>query len=108
MITRICILGLALGVAVGLHEPTAAKDYNKRPFLPPSGQAKVNNARASVFATQAEIERKSKEAGEQGQLCRDEETGVIVDRRNPRRETIIATQDIVNLGGQLELGANCR
>jgi hypothetical protein len=33
---------------------------------------------------------------------------VFVDRSNPRREVIIATQDIINLGGQLDLSASCR
>lgn len=108
MMTRIRILGLALGIALGLQGPAVAEDYNKRPFLPPSGQAKVNNARAKVFAVQGETKRKSEQAQKQGRLCRDEQTGVIVDRRNPRREVIIATQDIVNLGGRLELGAGCR
>lgn len=108
MLRYVCILGLALGIAGGFEAQAVAKDYNKRPFLPPSAQAKVNNTRASVFAIQAETERKSKEAQEQEGICQDEKSGVIVDRRNPRREVIIATQDIVNLGGRLELGGSCR
>lgn len=107
MIRPTLIIGLALGVVFGASSPVLAKDYNTaRPYLPPVGQVKINNARAQMFAIQAEIEKKSKEASEAGKS--DCPEGVFVDRSNPRREVIIATQDIVNLGGQLDLSASCR
>ena len=84
-----------------------AKQYNtQRPYLPPSGQVKINNARAKMFVVQHEIEKKARRPTNAGQNgCPD---GVFVDRSNPRREVIIATKDIVNLGGQLDLNASCR
>ena len=72
------------------------------------GQVKVNNARASLFVLQGQVESDAKKA-ERGRrrasACPD---GVFVDRSNPRREVIIATKDIINLGGQLDLSASCR
>ena len=107
MIKPIVTLGLALGLVVGSWSPAPAEQYNtRRPYLPPSGQVKINNARAKMFVLQDELEKKSKEAEEAGKSgCPD---GVFVDRSNPRREVIIATKDIVNLGGQLNLSARCR
>jgi hypothetical protein len=107
MIKQTVTLGLALGLIVGSWSPSPAEQYNtKRPYLPPSGQVKINNARAKMFVLQAEVEKKSKEAAKAGRSgCPD---GVFVDRSNPRREVIIATKDIVNLGGQLDLSASCR
>ena len=59
---------------------------------------------------QGQVEWDAKEAEEAGdrvgeRTCPD---GVFVDRSNPRREVIIATKDIINLGGQLDLSASCR
>jgi hypothetical protein len=100
-------IGLAVGLIAAAWSPAFAKDYNtKRPYLPPAGQVKVNNARATLFVVQGQIERDSKKAEQAGQsACPD---GAFVDRPNPRREVIIATKDIVNLGGQLDLSASCR
>jgi hypothetical protein len=100
-------IALALGLAAAAWSPALAHEYNnKRPFLPSSGQVKINSARAKMFAVQSELEKKAKEAEKTGQnSCPD---GVFVDRSNPRREVIIATKDIVNLGGQLDLNAACR
>ena len=85
-----------------------AKEYNtRRPYLPPAGQVKVNNARATCSSSRASS-TDAKEAEERAPgraRCPD---GVFGDRSNPRREVIIATKDIVNLGGQLDLSASCR
>jgi hypothetical protein len=107
MIKHTVTLGLALGLVLGSWSPAPAKEYNtQRPFLPSSGQVKVNNARAEMFVLQGELEKKNKEAEKAGKpACPD---GVFVDRSNPRREVIIATKDIVNLGGQLDLSASCQ
>jgi hypothetical protein len=108
MIKRTLTTGLALGVVLGFWSPAPAEEYNdNRPYLPPSGQVKINNARAQIFALQSELERKANDAEKDGNRnsCPD---GVFVDRSNPRREVIIATKDIVNLGGQLDLSASCR
>ena len=107
MVKRTLTIGLALSVVFGLSSPAFAEEYNDaRPYLPPSGQVKINNARAKMFAVQSELEKKSKEAEKAGKSgCPD---GVFVDRSNPRREVIIATKDIVNLGGQLDLSESCR
>jgi hypothetical protein len=111
MIRPAFALALTLGLACGMAPLSQAKDFNtKRPYLPPSGQVKVNNARASLFVVQGQVERDGKEAEKAGEragerICPD---GVFVDRSNPRREVIIATKDIVNLGGQLDLRASCQ
>ena len=105
MIKQILSLGLALGFVLGSGSLVSAEEYNtRRPYLPPSGQVKINNARAKMFVIQNELDEKRKEAEEAGkQGCPE---GVFVDRSNPRREVIIATKDIVNLGGQLDLSVN--
>ena len=107
MIKRTLMLGLALGLAFGAWSSASAEQYNtKRPYLPSSGQVKLNNARAQMFVLQGEIEEESKKAAKAGKTpCPD---GVFVDRSNPRREVIIATKDIVNLGGAVDLSASCR
>jgi hypothetical protein len=111
MLKQTLSLGLALGLGLGLAlgaAPAFAKEYNTgRPYLPPSGQVKINNARAKMFVIQNEIQERSEDAKKAGKKDRCPE-GVFVDRSNPRREVIIATQDIVNLGGQLDLNAACR
>jgi hypothetical protein len=108
MIKQTLSLGIALGLVLGACSSVSAKEYNtKRPYLPPSGQVKINNARANMFVIQSEIEEKTDDAKKAGKKSRCPE-GVFVDRSNPRREVVIATQDIVNLGGQLDLSAACR
>jgi hypothetical protein len=107
MIRRTLALGLALGVLCG-PSLVLAKDFNtSRPYLPPQGQVKVNNARAQLFAIQRQVDDDAKKAEETGSQNSCPQ-GVFVDRSNPRREVIIATQDIINLGGQLDLSASCR
>jgi hypothetical protein len=104
-------IALILSLVYATGAPAQAKDFNtKRPYLPPTGQVKVNNARASLFVIQGQVESDAKKAEETGarageRTCPD---GVFVDRSNPRREVIIATKDIINLGGQLDLSASCR
>jgi hypothetical protein len=107
MIRHALGIGLTLSVVFGPWSLALAKDYNNnRPFLPPTGQVKINNARAQLFVFQHQAESGGKEGEKAGKdACPD---GVFVDRSNPRREVIIATQDIVNLGGQLDLSASCR
>ncbi len=107
MMKQTLTFGLALGLVLGSWSPAPAEQYNtQRPYLPPSGQVKVNTARAKMFVIQNEIKKQNKEAADAGKpACPD---GVFIDRSNPRREVIIATKDIVNLGGQLDLNASCR
>jgi hypothetical protein len=104
-------------LVVATGGPAGAAEFNKRPHLPPSAQAKINNTRARIFALEHELAARSKKiekkSGKQGVvrvdgLCLDPRTGVVVDRTNPRSERIVALKDIVNLGGQLEIGAGCR
>jgi hypothetical protein len=107
MIRTIGTIGLALGVALAGASASAA-EYNKRPHLPPSAQVKVNNVRAKILVVQDQVKREAEGANEQADFCNDPDSGVVVDRTNPRSEVIIATQDIVNLGGQLDLRAGCQ
>jgi hypothetical protein len=101
-------IGLALSVICAPASFALAKDFNtSRPYLPPAGQVKVNNARAQLFAIQKQVDEDAKKAEETGSKSSCPQ-GVFVDRSNPRREVIIATQDIINLGGQLDLSASCR
>jgi hypothetical protein len=106
MIRTIGTIGLMLGIAFA-SPWTSAAEYNKRPHLPPSAQVKVNNTRAMLFVVQEQINRESERAKQKSDFCNNPNTGVAIDRSNPRREVIIATQDIVNLGGQLDLRAGC-
>jgi hypothetical protein len=113
MSRRICTVGIMLGLAVVAFSSADAKEYNKRPFAPPSAQAKINNVKAQIFVIQKQTGDQAKEAEKQGEaaangICFDSETGVAVDRSNPRQDVIVATKDIINLGGRLDLGASCR
>ncbi|MGH6887557.1 MAG: hypothetical protein ACREGK_15940 [Geminicoccales bacterium] len=110
---RIYTIGTMLVLAFAGISSADAKDYNKRPFAPPSAQAKINNVKAKIFVILKQTSDQGKEAEKQGQagagdICFDSETGVAVDRSNPRQDVIVATKDIINLGGQLDLGASCR
>jgi hypothetical protein len=107
MIRTIGTIGLALGVALAGASASAA-EYNKRPHLPPSAQVKVNNVRAKILVVQDQVKRDEEDANRQADFCADPDTGIAIDRTNPRSEVIIATQDIVNLGGQLDLRAGCQ
>jgi hypothetical protein len=106
MIRTIGTIGLALGIGLAGASASAA-EYNKRPHLPPSAQVKVNNVRAKIFVVQEQVTGEEERANQQADFCNNPNTGVAIDRSNPRREVIIATQDIVNLGGQLDLRAGC-
>ena len=113
MSRRIHAIGIVTGLALAGFSPVDAKEYNKRPFAPPSAQAKINNVKAKIFVIQKEVADQGEEAEKQGQvaadgICFDSETGVAVDRSDPRQDVIVATKDIINLGGQLELGSSCR
>jgi hypothetical protein len=100
-------IGLALSVLGGPWSLALAKDYNtSRPYLPPAGQVKVNNARAQLFAIQNQVDQDAKKAEEQGSKSGCPQ-GVFVNRTNPRVDVVIATQDIVNLGGNIDL-SGCR
>jgi hypothetical protein len=108
MIKHAFTIGLTLGLVLGPCSLALAKTYNIQPFLPSSGQVKVNNARAELYVVghEAESGGGSAGAGAAGKSgCPD---GVFVDRSNPQREVIVATKDIINLGGQLDLSAACR
>jgi hypothetical protein len=118
MIKHALTVGLTLGLVFGPWSLALAKDYNTRPFLPSRGQVKINNARAQLYVFRHQAETgggTAEEAGKGAESgpaakagkggCPD---GVFVDRSNPRREVIIATKDIVNLGGQLDLRAACQ
>jgi hypothetical protein len=100
-------IGLAFSLVCGPWSLATAKDYNtSRPYLPPAGQVKVNNARAQLFAIQNQVDEDGKKAEEQGNKSSCPK-GLFVDRSNPRVQTVIATQDIINLGGNIDLSA-CR
>lgn len=103
--TRSIALVLGLTLATG---SAGAAEYNKRPHLPPTAQVKVNNTRAKIFVLQDQVKREEERIDQKADFCRNGDNGLVVDRSNPRREVIIATKDIVNLGGQLDLRAGCR
>jgi hypothetical protein len=112
MSRRTYAVGIMMGLAIAAFSPVDAKEYNKRPFAPPSAQAKINNVKAQIFVIQKQVTDQGAEAEKQGNaaggICFDEQTGVAVDRSNPRQNVIVATKDIINLGGQLDLGSSCR
>jgi hypothetical protein len=112
MSRRIYAVGIMMGLALAGISAVDAKEYNKRPFAPPSAQAKINNVKAQIFVIQKQVADQGEEAEKRGEsvggICFDEQTGVAVDRSNPRQNVIVATKDIINLGGQLDLGSSCR
>ena len=112
MSRRIFAIGIMMGLAIAVFSPVDAKEYNKRPFAPPSAQAKINNVKAQIFVIQKQVSDQGEAAEKQGEsvggICFDEQTGVAVDRSNPRQNVIVATKDIINLGGQVDLGSSCR
>ena len=106
MLRKIFAIALTLGLALG--GPALAKEYNKRPHLPPSAQAKDNSTRAQIFDVQDQEKRDEQRANAKAKVCFDPARGIAVDRSNPRREVVVATKDIVNLGGRLDLRASCQ
>lgn len=94
-------LGAVAAVAMLLPQIAGASDYNKRPHLEPSMNAKVNRVIAKSW-----LERgKGKESFENvrsGKGCGNQIIGDFSNMKNPPREVIIVADDIININ------QNCR
>ena len=101
MSTIVKAFGAILAATVMLPIAAGASDFNKRPHLDPSMNAKVNRVIAKSW-----LERgKGKESFENvrsGQGCGNQIVGDFSNMKNPPREVIIVAQDIININ------QNCR
>jgi hypothetical protein len=91
----------ALALAAFVLPNVAAADYNQRPHLEPSMQAKVNRVIAKSWLQRG----KGKESFENvrsGQGCGNQIIGDFSNSETPPREVIIVAQDIININ------QNCR
>lgn len=87
--------------SVVVPQLASANDFNKRPHLEPSMQAKVNRVIAKSWLQRG----KGKESFENvrsGQGCGNQVIGDFSNMENPPREVIIVAQDIININ------QNCR
>ena len=102
MLKQTFVTGLIL--AAFTLSQAQAEGFNQPRHLKVDGQAKVSR----VIAKSRVIARQAKENASGDPTCgAADENGVIIDR-NLRGETVIvATKDIVNTGGNVEIGREC-
>ena len=95
------IFGSVLAVLAALPSLANADDYNKRPFLTPDMNAKVNRVIAKSW-----LERghgaESFENVRSGKACGSQVVGDFSKLKNPPREVVIVAKDIININ------QNCR
>ena len=94
-------IGALLAAAVLLPMAAGANDFNKRPHLDPSANAKVNRAIAKSWLERGKGRESYVNVGS-GKGCGNQIIGDFSNMKNPPREVIIVAQDIININ------QNCR
>lgn len=91
---------LATQVAAPIAE---AGQYNQPRHLKVGSQAKISRviAKSKTLTSQSK-KNKSKTPG-----CGEERDGVIVDRGIGKETILVVTKDIINNGGDVEIGREC-
>jgi hypothetical protein len=109
MTRQIAFALLAAAVVLGTLPTAEARQYNQRPFLDPGGHSKIMTtiAKAKAFRGR-EFGPDGSDSGDSTPACGQERNGVIVDRRADGQSVIVVTRDIVNTGGNVEIGRECR
>ena len=95
------VLGALLAILAATPGSVSADDYNQRPHLEPSMNAKVNRVIAKSWVDR----NRGKESFEQvrsGKGCGNQVVGDFSNMKNPPREVIIVADDIININ------QNCR
>jgi hypothetical protein len=112
MTRQIVFALLAAAVVLGTLPTAEARQYNQRPFLDPGGHSKIMTTVAKAKAFQGREfgpgSSGSSDSGDSTPACGQERNGVIVDRRADGQIVIAVTRDIVNAGGNVEIGRDCR
>ena len=96
---------LAACVVLGTLPTAEARQYNQRPFLDPGGHSKIMTTVAKAKAFRGR--EFGPDSSEGTPACGQERNGVIVDRRADGQSVIVVTRDIVNTGGNVEIGRDC-
>ncbi len=81
-----------------------AGQYNQPQHLKVGSQAKVSR----VIAKSRTVTATKKSDGSGTPACGEERDGVIVDRGVGKEKIVVVTKDIVNTGGNVEIGRECK
>jgi hypothetical protein len=101
MLKQTVITGLIL-TAMAFAQ-VQAEPFNQPRHLKVDGQAKVSR----VIAKSRVIARQAKENDSGKPTCGADNNGVIVDRNLRGESVVVVTKDIVNTGGNVEIGRDC-
>ena len=80
-----------------------AGQYNQPRHLKVDSQAKVSRVIAKSRTLRGQS--KSNSSGLPG--CGEERDGVIIDRGVGKEKIVVVTEDIINTGGNVEIGRDC-
>lgn len=80
-----------------------AGQYNKPRHLKVGSQAKISRVIAKSKTLQSETKNRSSDVAG----CGEERNGVIIDRGVGNEKIVVVTKDIINTGGNVEIGRDC-
>ena len=80
-----------------------AGQYNQPRHLKVGSQAKVSR----VIAKSKTLNAQSKKSSSETPGCGEERNGVIIDRGIGDEKIVVVTKDIINTGGNVEIGRDC-
>ena len=101
MLKQTVVTGLIL--AAFAFSQAQAEGFNQPRHLKVDGQAKVSR----VIAKSRVIARQAEENASGNPTCGANNNGVIVDRNLRGESVVVVTKDIVNTGGNVEIGREC-
>ena len=81
-----------------------AGQYNQPRHLHVGSQAKVSR----VIAKSKTLRDQAKKNTSKTPGCGEERDGVIIDRGIGKEKIVVVTKDIVNTGGNVEIGRDCK
>lgn len=80
-----------------------AGQYNQPKHLKVGSQAKISR----VIAKSKTLTGQSRKNQSETPGCGEERDGVIIDRGVGKEKIVVVTKDIVNTGGNVEIGRDC-
>jgi hypothetical protein len=96
---------IAFAMLCNAATPGQAQQYNQPRHLDVGSQAKIG----TTIVRARTLRNSIRDDAERGTpRCGEERDGVIVNRRPGGEKVIVVTKDIVNTGGNVEIGASCR
>lgn len=97
-------LSIPLMITVFLSAQIAEADqYNQPRHLKVGSKAKISR----VIAKSRTISAQNKTSGSETPGCGEERDGVIIDRGVGKEKIVVVTKDIINTGGNVEIGRDC-